>query len=150
KVTHEDQPPAKLLTYQTRGIDRDALTTSIVNTYLGNYDIVDSLSRKYGFDFRYFWPPYLTIGHKPLTQEERALARAVDPALLTLYESVYHSVVASMRRYPKLIDLTDVFDGHRELIWIDDMHVSPEGNLVIAKKIADFLNAPHPDGDRSH
>ena len=53
---------------------------------------------------------------------------------------------AAEPRYPKLVDLTGVFDGHPELVWIDDMHVTPEANLVVARKITEFVNAPRGSG----
>jgi lysophospholipase L1-like esterase len=143
KVTHQEEGPVKLRTYQTLGIDQGSLTASVVNTYLGNYDIVDGLSRKYGFDFRFIWPPYIGIGNKPLLPEEQTLAREVDPALDSIYKSVHQSVVASIPRYPKLVDIAGVFDSRSDLIWIDDMHVTPDGNQILAAEIAKLVTASH-------
>jgi lysophospholipase L1-like esterase len=142
KVTPHPEGPVKALTYQTLGVDQSSLTASVVSTYLGNYDIMDSLSRKYGFDFRFIWAPYISIGNKPLLPEEQTLAHDVDPALDALYKSVHQSIVASVPRYPKLVDIAGVFDGRSDLIWIDDVHVTPDGNQLLAEKIAENLKAP--------
>jgi lysophospholipase L1-like esterase len=146
KVTrNEEEPvkPGKFLTYQTLGIDQESLTASVVNTFLGNYDVVDTLSRKYGFDFRFIWPPHISMGKKPLIPEERSLAEQVDPALTSLYHSVYRAIVAAQPRYPRLADITDVFDRRAELVWIDDMHVTPDGNQVLAARIAGLVSDSH-------
>jgi hypothetical protein len=141
KVTHPPDDHSKLLTYQTMGIDREILATSVAKTYLVNYEIVDGLSRKYGFDFRFFWPPYIGLGQKPLLTEERALAAKVDPALDRLYRSVHSAVAAATAAHPKLVDLTGVFDNYSALLWIDDMHVTPVGNHVLANKIINGIGA---------
>src|SRR4029453_15630543 len=74
-------PPPTLLTYETMGIDRTALTEAVVRTYLDNYNVVDALAHKYGFKYAFFWPPYISAGKKHLTEEEEALKREVNPSL---------------------------------------------------------------------
>ena len=74
------------------GVDETALTASVVQTYQTNYNLVAGLAQKYGFEFRFFWPPYIGMGKKPLVAEEQAIAHAVDPALDSLYHSVYRMI----------------------------------------------------------
>jgi hypothetical protein len=108
---------------------------------LGNYDIVDGLARKYGFEFRFFWPPYISIGGKALIAEEQAIAHRVDPALDSLYHSVYRTIAAAASRYPKLSDITGIFDSYSGLVWLDEMHVTPLGNRMLAAKMTKVLRA---------
>src|SRR5262245_56956805 len=115
------------------GIDRTALTEAVVRRYLDNYNIVDALTRKYGFRYAFFWPPYISAGKKHLTEEEEALKREVDPSLAQLYASVYHRIESRILQHKNLHSLTSIFDGHDSLIWIDDAHVTPVGNELIAE-----------------
>jgi lysophospholipase L1-like esterase len=139
RVTHPPEEEPKLLTYRTMGVEETALAASVVQTYLANYGLVDGLAQKYDFEFRFFWPPYIAAGRKPLVAEEQALSRAVDPALDSLYQSVHRLIEAAAPRYPRLSDLTGIFDDYSGLLWIDDMHVTPLGNQMLASKIASVL-----------
>ncbi|PWT81672.1 MAG: hypothetical protein C5B57_10015 [Blastocatellia bacterium] len=144
KVTHPPEEPPKLITYQTMGVDQNTLTSSVVKTYLGNYEIVDGLARKFGFDFRFFWPPYVRMGRKRLIPEELEIARRVDAPLDSLYQSVHRAVAASASKHPHLLDITGVFDDYPDLVWLDDMHVTPTGNQILAAKITSLLNVSRP------
>ncbi|HVH28482.1 MAG TPA: SGNH/GDSL hydrolase family protein [Vicinamibacterales bacterium] len=139
RVTHPPEEEPKLLTYRTMGVDETALAASVVQTYQENYNLVAGLAQKYGFEFRFFWPPYIAIGRKPLVAEEQALARAVDPALDSLYHSVHRMIEAAAPGYSRISDLTGIFDDYSGLIWIDDMHVTPLGNQMLASKMTSVL-----------
>jgi hypothetical protein len=139
RVTHPPEEEPTLLTYRTMGVDETALTASVVQTYQENYNLVDGLAQRYGFEFRFFWPPYIATSKKPLVAEEQAIAHAVDPALDSLYQSVYRMIEAAAPRYSRFSDLTGIFDDYSGLIWIDDMHVTPLGNQMLASKIASVL-----------
>jgi hypothetical protein len=134
------------------GVDETALSASVVQIYLENYNLVDGLAQKYGFEFQFFWPPYIAIGKKTLVAEEQALAHAVDPALDSLYRSVHRRIEEAAPRYSRLSDLTGIFDDYPGLIWIDDMHVTPVGNQVLASKIASMLGVSGPEtgGRKDH
>jgi lysophospholipase L1-like esterase len=138
RMTHSAEDKPKLLTYETMGIDQNELAASVAQKYLRNYDVVDALARKYGFEFRFFWPPYVSIGRKPLTAEEQAIARRVDPALDMLYHSVYRMIEAEAGRHPKSSDISGVFDNYSGLVWLDELHVTPPGNRVLAKKLRKY------------
>ena len=125
-------PPPTLLTYETMGIDRTALTEAVVRTYVNNYNVVDALAHKYRFKYAFFWPAYISAGKKHLTAEEEALKREVDPSLAQLYASVYSTMESRIPQSASLHFLSSVFDGHDSLIWIDDAHLTPVGNELIA------------------
>ena len=103
-----------------------------MRTYLDNYNVVDALAHKYGFKYAFFWPAYISAGKKHLTAEEEALKREVDPSLAKLYASVYRTMESRIPQHANLHSLSSIFDGHDSLIWIDDAHVTPVGNELIA------------------
>ena len=70
----------------------------------------------------------------------------LDPAALTDYKIFYSAVLKLLRtpEYRKLrnhiLVLTDAFDSN-EYIYIDNCHVSPNGNKIIAEKIYNHINS---------
>ncbi|MGH7784188.1 MAG: hypothetical protein ACREO5_10160, partial [Candidatus Binatia bacterium] len=127
--------------YQTMGIDAATLSKSVVHTYLNNYKIVEGLAQKYGFNFYFFWPPHISYGEKSLTAEEQELKRVLDPALVKLYLSTYETIKPLFPEYKNLSNLSDVFDEYGTLLWLDDAHVTPVGNQIVAQKMLEILTA---------
>jgi hypothetical protein len=124
-----------LVTYKTMGIDTATLSDSVVEVYISNYEIVDALAQKYGFKFLFFWQPHISIGNKPLTSEEQNMRSGMDPALRELYDSVYRRVEQAAKKHENLYYIADMFDSLASEIWIDDAHVTPVGNRLIADKM---------------
>jgi hypothetical protein len=63
-----------------------------------------------------------------------------DLSLRQQYESMYPEIVQQLRQAGiTYTDLTDAFDGD-ELLYIDFAHVSPRGNEIAGKRIAELLN----------
>jgi hypothetical protein len=137
----QKQASPKLNTYESMGIDAAALSAAIVQRYLGNYKIVDALAREYGFKYFFFWPPYISIGQKPLKKEEKNLKGGVDPALDKLYHSVYRAIEPLTLEYESLYYMGKIFDKYEPLVWLDDAHVTPEGNHLIAQKMLEIITA---------
>jgi len=147
----EQKPtPGRLLTYETMGIDLQTLSHSIAQNYFGEYQIVDALSRKYGFKFLFFLPPHLLLGgNKPLTVEERQMKRDAesDPAFKKLLTAIYQNIERESSKYPNIYPMNHVFDKYDSLIWIDVGHVTPIGNEIVAEKILDIIQTRFQDKD---
>jgi len=139
KLSREPHASAKLMTYESRGIDAATLSDSIVQRYLGDYKMVDALAREYGFNYVFLWAPHISTGKKPLVAEEKALMRTMDPALMKLYHLTYQNIVRSAPQHKNLYYLGNVFDGVESLLWIDDAHVTPVGNQLIAQQMLDIV-----------
>jgi lysophospholipase L1-like esterase len=129
----QDRPA--LITYKTTGIDTETLTGSMVGTYLGNYKLVEALAQAYGFKFLFFWQPQVAVGTKPLTSEELEMRRGLDPDLIEFYESTYRRVQQVAKKYENLYYIADTFDSSDFQIYIDQVHVTPVGNRLIAERI---------------
>ena len=129
----QDRPP--LITYKTMGIDIATLTDSMVGTYLGNYKLVEALAQEYGFKFLFFWQPQVAVGTKSLTSEELEMKRGLDPDLIEFYESVYRRIQQVAKKYENLYYIADTFDSSNFQIYIDQVHVTPVGNQLIAERI---------------
>jgi len=124
-----------LVTYQSLGVDPISLKDSLLRNYFSNYKIVEGIAQEYGFKFLFFWPPYIGVGEKPLTPDEQNLKHSVDPALVRLYLLTYRDVERLPEKPKNLIYLGHIFDGHEPLLWLDEVHVTPDGNRLIAERM---------------
>ena len=129
----------KLTTYQTMGIDTYSLADSVAQTYLSNYKIVEALAQEYGFKYYFFWQPVISIGEKSLTKEEQNMRFRMDPALVSLFDAVYRDIELAALEYENLYYVAHVLDEQDSLIWIDEYHVTPVGNQLIASEMLDVI-----------
>ena len=141
---HEEPSPSKLVTYKSMGIDMAELSDSIVQQYLGNDKIVSALAQQYGFKYFFFLPPRLIVGNKPLTAEELDMKRRPE-AYYKLFTVVYPTIERESAKYQNFYSLVHIFDGYDSLIYIDDAHVTPIGNQLIAASMLDVIQAQSSD-----
>lgn len=135
----------RFITYRSMGVDTDSLVEDVVNTYIGNCEIVSALAESYGFRCIFVWQPTIWTGDKPLTDfEERvheggsgAFRWSADPAfrelLINSYE-LYESSVESLVNYHSFSGL---FDQTTEELYTDfcGVHVNAAANEMIADEL---------------
>jgi lysophospholipase L1-like esterase len=144
KLRQKPRNSTDLVNYKTMGIDTATLSDLVVEKYISNYKIVHALAREYGFKSLFFWQPLITIGDKSLTGEEQEMKRGMDLDLVELYGSVYRRVEQVAGKYADLCYMVRVFDEYKPLVWIDDVHVTPEGNRLIAQKMVHVIMDHNP------
>jgi len=136
-----DSPPPddeSVQNYRTLGVDEQMLAEAVIQNYLGNYEIVETLAARYDFDFAFFWQPII-FREKTLTDEEQAMIDARGAAYRDLFDVAYDVGGEVFHDYANLHDLSDVFAAHDELIWGDWLHVTPEGNEIIVNAMLPHL-----------
>ncbi|MFC1862270.1 hypothetical protein ACFLT4_03290 [Chloroflexota bacterium] len=125
-------------------IDINKLSLEVVSIYLKNMEVVDALSKKYGFDYYFFWQPSLYEESKPLTWEEQetrqGLVRASPPESLEFRHTVYNLIKLEAKKRDHLYYMADVFNNTEEFMFIDGVHIIPEGNRIIAERIANAIS----------
>jgi lysophospholipase L1-like esterase len=134
----QEEPAATdLITYETMGIDVATLSDSIVQDYLANYALVNALARQYGFHHLSFLQPLITMGNKHLTTDEQEMKHQLEQydALNRLYTSVYHAIERESSTHANLYYLAHIFDDYNSQLWIDEAHVTPVGNELIAHQM---------------
>jgi len=143
----KEPTPSELITYESMGIDVAKLSDSIVQDYMGNYKIVSALAQKYGFKYFFFLPPILSLGNKPLTPEEQEMKHKTETeaAFYKLLAAVYQTIERKSSKYQNLYSMVHIFDRYDSLIWIDDDHVTPIGNQLIAERMLDVIQARSSD-----
>jgi hypothetical protein len=139
--------PSELATYESMGIDVATLSDLIVQDCLGNYKIVSALAQKYGFKYFFFLPPHISMGNKPLTPEEQEMKHKTElqAAYYKLHTAAYQIIERGFAKYQNFYSMVHVFDHYDSLIWIDEGHVTPIGNQVIAERMLDVIQARSSD-----
>ena len=100
------------------------LASDVVDRYVANVKIVETLARGYGFRPLFFWQP--TIFNKTrLTAAERDEAQRyawTEPAFRTVYERVGES--SELKANPAFHDLSRIFVDENALVFIDYCHTT--------------------------
>lgn len=114
------------------------LQTATIQTYFANYELVQALAVRYGFQAEFFWQPMLVTSHKVLTPEEQQGLDNFDPPLNAFYESIYAEMAqtATASTAPNhWHNLADTLDQETQFLWIDQFHLVPQGNELMAEAI---------------
>jgi lysophospholipase L1-like esterase len=125
---------------------------NVVNTfynYEGNLRLAHALSDAYNFKLYCFWQPLLVYGHKPLVPFEQRMAdrdvtatSAESAWFLTMIE-VYREAEHHAAANDSFVFLADLFDSTREPLYVDEAHLGPRGNELVAQAIANYVR-DHP------
>ena len=116
---------------------------STLNNYEGNLKAIRILARAYGFKPYFFWQPVLAFGDKPLATFEKQLSDARREELAgRVYRGLHAVYVEAERQSDTSRDfafLGHVFDDVKDPIYIDEFHLDPHGNELIAQLIAEAV-----------
>ena len=120
------------------GASTDDIARATLDNYLKNVELVDALAQRYGFAYAFFWQPALYAGQKPLTpEEERIRTREGSAGLRELYEKTY--ALARQVDRKNVYYIADAFKDYRGNLYVDFIHVQPEGNRLVAARMWDHL-----------
>ncbi|MDX1521055.1 MAG: SGNH/GDSL hydrolase family protein, partial [Anaerolineae bacterium] len=127
-------------------VNTDQLAEAVVQAYLTNYKNVAALAESYGFDYYFFWQPYILTGDKPLTDQEQAMITGLnwvfvlDEKTGDLFATTYSNVELEAENFANLYSLAHAFDQTETQVWIDTWgHVTPVGNRLIAQQMVDII-----------
>lgn len=144
---HPVTPPT---CYADMGIETEDLALQIVDTYLDNASVAESLGTAYGFRTVFVWQPHLWCGNKPMSEMERrfyegggedAFLPGKDEDWKALIRASYDIWSDSAASADNRYDFTGVFDSVEEDLYTDwaGVHVSPRGNSIVAESLAVVL-----------
>ena len=111
-----------------------------LQNYQANLKLVQIMAKACGFKTYFFWQPVLAYGDKPLTPFEKQLKEArsqefggeVHRGLKAVYEQAESRSTVS----GEFVFLGRAFDEVNELVYVDEFHLDPRGNEMIARVIA--------------
>jgi lysophospholipase L1-like esterase len=118
--------------------DVERLADDVLRAYQTNYRMVAALARDFGFSFAFFWQPELPASAKSRTPEEQRFA-SDESSYLPLFRAVRMRLEKELPSMPGTYDLSHVFDNETDQIFIDPVHVTPDGNAIIARSIIERL-----------
>jgi hypothetical protein len=118
----------------------DELAYEVIERYLGNYNLVNSLAIEYDFQSFFFWQPHVAVGEKELTSHEMDMRLEISETLSQLANHSYDYLNHISEEFQNIHYIADLFDDQATQIWIDSWgHVTPEGNKLIANEMIVLL-----------
>lgn len=129
--------------------DLPRLAKQMTEVYGANLRMVEALAKQYGFEPYFFLQPFPVLSGKALTPEERASFEIVSAEWidgLPLMRSLYGALASepSLLSHPRYFDLSKIFDGMTEELFLEETHLLPEGNRIVAERIAQHLLGTAP------
>jgi len=114
------------------------LANNVFDTYSKNIELVESLSREYGFQTIYLWQPMIYSKKNLSAWEKEQLNRFGEQ---NFFGRVSQSLVrnSSLQSHKNFFDLSDVFADQTSTIFIDNFHISEQGNDRISDTILQML-----------
>ena len=129
-------------------VDRTARAAATLDNYEANLALVRALSGAYNFKLYCFLEPTLLYGHKPLVPYEKQLDEfdsRSDRLNVRATAAVYEEAARRSGAGAAFVDLANLFDNISAPIYVDEVHVGPQGNELVANAIAKYME-DHPDG----
>jgi lysophospholipase L1-like esterase len=124
------------------------------NNYAANLQLARALSVAYKFKLYCFWQPTLVYGHKPLVPFEQQMAdrdvsgTSTDSAWFLTMIGVYREADGYAAGHGDVVFLANLFDSVREPLYVDEAHLGPRGNELVAQAIANYVH-DHPEGSKT-
>lgn len=110
----------------------DKLAETSAEHYINSVNLLDALSKNYGFKYLLFWQP--TAYNKSLTELEKSSdPRTQDENLKYLYLATTNQIKKRNPNY--FIDLSDALNNAETNYFFDFVHVSEQANDLIAKEM---------------
>ena len=117
-----------------------AKAQATLENYESNLRIVRMFAKEYGFKTYFFWQPVLAYGNKPLVPFEEKLKEARGPELGGRVQRGLKAVYEQAERRSEVsgsfVFLGHAFDDVREPMYVDEFHLDPIGNKIMADSIA--------------
>jgi hypothetical protein len=140
-------PPASNYTVDGPGwrfASREALHRHLAALWQNSSIQLDNLCRANGIRYYHFLQPNLFVSEsKPLTAAEAHMARHRDdmyrPGVLGVHPLLAAAGRVLQARGERFTDLTAMFTGHPEPVFVDICHLNQAGNDILADRIADAI-----------
>jgi lysophospholipase L1-like esterase len=116
---------------------------STLDNYEANLRLARALSRAFNFELYWFWQPSLYYGHKPVVPFEKNVFEVDKSEENVRWSSVIAKVYEEAERRAAqgadFIFLGDLFDSSAEPVYLDEAHLGPRGNELVAQSIAKYI-----------
>jgi len=109
------------------------LAEGIVRLYRGNLEIMEALSKQYGFRYEAYWQPVVFSKKElsPYEQRQSDMQQHVRPLFQDVYERVKLDSV--LRHNTRFHNISGIFDTSGRPVYIDFCHITEAGNAIVAQ-----------------
>jgi lysophospholipase L1-like esterase len=123
--------------------DTESKAVTTLDNYELNLQFATTLGKAYGFRVFCFWQPAFVYGHKPFSSFETAIAgNKAAKNSFNILSKVYQHAQRRAATDNAFVFLGDIFDSVKDPLYIDKwMHLSPLGNELIARSVAEHVEA---------
>ena len=125
----------------TTGTWTDANLDKKIILWKERWNEICSLAQKNDVKTLVMIQPMIGTGDRIITESEESTANLLQNDFMQLSSSMqkYVDVLPELTNCTKTADLTHVFDGHNEPIFVDLGHVGDNGNMIISNKIYELV-----------
>lgn len=133
KGNAESSPPSEIV--QT---DNQKLAVQMVTEYHQKIRILQGLSNEYGFKYKAIWQPLL-IDKTPLSPKEELLTQRYTD--FSQHIPLWKSAKKMMQQsgIENFMDISTLFDGNSDTIFMSKCHITPQGNRAVASKLKEII-----------
>ena len=110
----------------------------ITDSYLRNIETTQKLLRGFNISFLAFFQPQLAYKEKLIGTEKKKFPESSIQYLKDQRERIQKEISESPDF--KLIDLSDLFSNIEKEVYLDSVHIKPEFEILIAKKILSYID----------
>lgn len=125
-----------------------------LDNYQANLQMVRSLAGIYHFSVYSFWQPSLAYGSKPIVPYEKELIRvdtnSPDGSALQPMRFAYQEAERRVAKNGGFTFLANILDSEQEPLYLDEWHLGPKGNELVAQAIARKLPADFTSQQSTH
>jgi len=116
----------------------DRLAKGISDSYMKTYKLLEIMAETYDFEFICFWQPSGFLEKKLYPEEYNSHPRFKDKTLKELSRRTAETILKN--RPARLFDMTDALEHRETYYYFDSIHLCPEGNQAVARKMAEMLD----------
>ncbi|UCD63456.1 MAG: hypothetical protein JSW34_12015 [Candidatus Zixiibacteriota bacterium] len=114
-----------------------ALASDIRRCYRESMELLDYLSKRYGFEYICLLQPVAFVEKKLNSEESGSDNRLRDSSLAALFKYSYAAMATD--RQAGFFNIADVLSERDTTYYVDFCHISEEANQVVARRIMDIL-----------
>lgn len=131
--------------------DYSKKSKKFLQNYQASIELIRAVCMAYNIDAYFFWQPVLTYPSKPLSEFESAILN--NPALIDfgnfdpktgeygkkMLNTTYEMLEKTDLRGLNFYNLSTVFQDVPETVYIDFVHLSDKGNMIVANKMSEII-----------
>ncbi len=119
---------------ESSDLDVEKTTDEILDSYVKNTQMMQSIGDSYGIKTFFFWQPYIWSKSDTYGAENDIYDKA-SPLLRELATKAFLELYERKPADPPVILLSEIFNGYPDLVYVDFVHVTAKGNELVAEQI---------------